>query len=629
MAEVDGMFVILGEKKRGKRTIIVKSESGIEREHLVPHGRRFLVHAGDYVKAGQSLIDGPLVPHDILRISGEEAVQQYLVHEVQGVYRSQRVEINDKHIEIIIARMLRKVQIESPGDTNLLPGAVMDKFEFRKKNAELASCLKITSKGDSDYTENTLVPKEALEEANSSIEALGGEPAKGTRPRPATAATQLLGITKAAVQSSSFISAASFQETTKVLTEAALAGKVDYLVGLKENVILGHLIPAGTGFRTFQESEVRIRPEALEALAAQKDRTLVSSFPLLESGGNGSGGSETANAAAEAILGGGSSDALGGGGDSLLGALGGGGEAPPPIGSSDFITNTTSSFVGGSSSGATNEPVGGGLMGADAIIGNPMVGGDDLTRIEGVGPKIAGVLNSGGVTSFAQLGEMTPDQVSEILVQNGLGSHNPTTWPLQAQLAAAGEWEKLKELQDKLDGGIDTAAPRKDDLTKIEGVGPKICDTLYRAGITTFEKLSQTSAEDIAMFLAADGLGSHQPATWPDQAKLAAAGEWDKLQVWQDELQGGVVAAAPTIPDDLTKIEGIGPKISEVLRNAGVTSFAILAALTSDDVREKLIAADAGLGVHNPTTWPAQAKMAADGEWEKLKAWQDELQGGV
>ncbi|MEM8680384.1 MAG: DNA-directed RNA polymerase subunit beta', partial [Planctomycetota bacterium] len=281
IAEVDGTVEILGEKRRGKRTIVVKSESGLEREHLVPHGKRFLVHSGDIVKAGQALVDGPLVPHDILRISGEEAVQQYLLHEIQGVYRSQRVEINDKHCEIIIARMLRKVKIEAPGDTNLLPGAVMDKFEFRKVNENLSKCLKITAKGDSDFEEGTIVPKDTLDQANTQIEALGGEPAKGGRPRPATASTQLLGITKAAVQSSSFISAASFQETTKVLTEAALAGKVDNLVGLKENVILGHLIPAGTGFRNFQESEVRINPEALEELAAQKDRTLVSSFPLL------------------------------------------------------------------------------------------------------------------------------------------------------------------------------------------------------------------------------------------------------------------------------------------------------------------------------------------------------------
>ena len=288
IAEVDGVVELLSEKKRGKRTIIVRSETGIEREHLVPQGKRFLVHSGDIVKAGQSLIEGPLVPHDILRISGEEAVQQYLVHEVQSVYRSQRVEINDKHIEVIIARMLRKVKIENPGDTNLLPGSIMDKFDFRNVNENLAKCLKISHKGDSDFSEGDIVPKDVVEQANTQIEALGGDPAKGKRPKFSTASTQLLGITKAAVQSSSFISAASFQETTKVLTEAALAGKTDELVGLKENVILGHLIPAGTGFRSFQESEVRINPEALEALAAQKVRSLEEEFPLLQNeGGDG------------------------------------------------------------------------------------------------------------------------------------------------------------------------------------------------------------------------------------------------------------------------------------------------------------------------------------------------------
>ena len=310
MAEVDGVVEILQEKRRGKRTIIVKSESGIEREHLVPHGKRFLVHSGDHVKAGQALVDGPLVPHDILRISGEEALQQYLVHEVQGVYRSQRVDINDKHIEVIIARMLRKVRIETAGDTNLLPGLVMDRFDFRQVNSNLAKCLKITHKGDTEFADTSIVPKDALEQANAQIEALGGTPAKGVKPKTATASTQLLGITKAAVQSSSFISAASFQETTKVLTEAALAGKVDHLVGLKENVILGHLIPAGTGFRLFQDSEVRYRPEALQAMQAAKDTALESAFPLLQQeAGNGKDEKEKAAAkpastSLESLLGG-------------------------------------------------------------------------------------------------------------------------------------------------------------------------------------------------------------------------------------------------------------------------------------------------------------------------------------
>jgi len=161
---------------------------------------------------------------------------------------------------------------------------VMDKFEFRQVNDRIAGSVKITEKGDSEFAVGSIVPKDYLAEANAKIEALGGTPAKGSKPKPATASTQLLGITKASVQSSSFISAASFQETTKVLTEAALAGKVDNLVGLKENVILGHLIPAGTGFNTFQSSEVRVRPEALESLGGgHRGPTLAQQFPLLES----------------------------------------------------------------------------------------------------------------------------------------------------------------------------------------------------------------------------------------------------------------------------------------------------------------------------------------------------------
>jgi len=282
IAEIDGIVEILGEKRRGKRTIVIRNEAGIEREHLVSHGKRLRVHSGTFVRAGEALVDGPLVPHDILRISGEEAVQQYLVREIQNVYRSQRVDINDKHIEVIVAQMLRKVRVESVGDTKLLPGSVIDKFTFRAVNEELAKCVKIAEKGDSDFEPGAIVPLEVFEQANAQIEALGGTPAKGVKPKMATASTQLLGITKAAVQSASFISAASFQETTKVLTEAALAGKVDPLVGLKENVILGHLIPAGTGFKLFHQAEVRIRPEALEGLAVEKEDVLARHFPLLE-----------------------------------------------------------------------------------------------------------------------------------------------------------------------------------------------------------------------------------------------------------------------------------------------------------------------------------------------------------
>ncbi len=271
MAELAGR-VRLGELRKGKRTIIVEQvdendkPTGTEIEHLVPRSKRMAVHNGDYVKAGDPLVDGPLVPHDILRISGIEAVQNYLVREVQGVYRTQRVDIDDKHIEITISQMLRKVKVETMGDTGLLPGSVIDKFAFREVNDRLRDCVKIKDSGDSKFEAGKIVSKEAYEEVRAALEAEDKRPPTFIAPSPATCSTQLLGITKAAVQSDSFISAASFQETTKVLTEAAMAGKVDYLVGLKENVILGHLIPAGTGFQTHQEAEVKIQQAALEAL---------------------------------------------------------------------------------------------------------------------------------------------------------------------------------------------------------------------------------------------------------------------------------------------------------------------------------------------------------------------------
>ncbi len=216
MSEIEGM-VELGEKRRGKRTIIVKGESGMEVEHLVPRGKHLRVHRGDGVKAGDPLVEGPLVLQDILRICGEEELQQYMLKEVQNVYRSQNVPIDDKHVEIIITQMLRKVQVDESNDTDLLPGLIIDKFKFQEVN------LKVKEKGS----------------------------------KPATAKPLLLGITKASLHSDSFISAASFQETTKVLTKAAVEGKRDDLVGLKENVILGHLVPTGTGYKPLHELPIK------------------------------------------------------------------------------------------------------------------------------------------------------------------------------------------------------------------------------------------------------------------------------------------------------------------------------------------------------------------------------------
>ena len=288
LAEISGT-VEIGDKKHGKRTVIVRgaSEFGgdpIERIHEVPHGKHnIVVHNGDEVRAGQPLTDGFLVPHDILRISGEEALQEYLTQEVQNLYRSQKVTINDKHIEIIVAQMLRKVRIEKGGDTSLLEGELVDKFYFRRKNRELENCVHVTEVGDTDFQIDEIVPKDIFEAKNAKFEEEGGKPAVGVAPTKATASTQLLGITKAAVQSSSFISAASFQETTKVLTESALAYKIDDLVGLKENVILGRLVPAGTGFRKYQNAQWRYRQEAAEEISRQRmtEDDLTRNFTLL------------------------------------------------------------------------------------------------------------------------------------------------------------------------------------------------------------------------------------------------------------------------------------------------------------------------------------------------------------
>ncbi len=270
MGEISGRVELRTDKRRGKMTIIVHSESGLEREHHVPTDRHLLVHTGDYVEAGDPLTEGPLVPHDILRIKGEEALYQYLLDEVQSVYRGQKQNISDKHMEIILAQMLQKVMIESPGDSSLLPGDVVDKHRFRAENERLAKSLKVIEPGDTEFVEGDIVPRDRLEQANVEVETRAGQPAKTRKPKFATARTLLLGITKASLQSESFLSAASFQESTKVFTEAALAGKIDDLVGLKENVILGHLIPAGTSFKTYQTMRVKRQVELPEIPVLEK-----------------------------------------------------------------------------------------------------------------------------------------------------------------------------------------------------------------------------------------------------------------------------------------------------------------------------------------------------------------------
>ena len=263
MAEISGRVELRSDKRKGKMTITIKSESGMEKEHHVPRDRHLNVHTGDLAEAGDALTDGPLVPHDILRIKGEEALQRYLTIEIQNVYRSQNVNINDKHIEIICSQMMRKVEIESVGDSSFLPGEVVDKFVFKKENEKLTNSLKIADVGDAtDLQLGQIIDKKELATINEKTGGVGGRAASGKKPKPATAKTLLLGITKASLWSESFIAAASFQETTKVLTEASLAGKTDELHGLKENVILGHLIPAGTAFKPYLDIKVKHLVEA-------------------------------------------------------------------------------------------------------------------------------------------------------------------------------------------------------------------------------------------------------------------------------------------------------------------------------------------------------------------------------
>ena len=268
MAEISGTVELTTDKRRGKMTIIIRSESGMEKEHHVAQDKHLLVHAGDYVIAGTPLIEGPLIPHDILDINGEEDLQRYLLKEIQAVYRQQNVTINDKHVEIIMTQMLRKVRVESEGDSSFLPKEVVDKFRFRMENLRLARSVKITDPGDTDFAVGQVVAKDEFGAKNDEVEADGGDAAKGRKPKPAMGRTLLLGITKASLQSESFISAASFQETTKVLTLASLGGQEDHLVGLKENVILGRLIPAGTGFSAYQDIKLTYAGEPVQVAEA-------------------------------------------------------------------------------------------------------------------------------------------------------------------------------------------------------------------------------------------------------------------------------------------------------------------------------------------------------------------------
>jgi DNA-directed RNA polymerase subunit beta' len=257
VSEIDGL-VSFGGQKRGAREIIVSSHDGKDvRRYPIQLGKHLLVQENDAIRAGERLSDGAIDPHDILRIKGVGAVQEYLVNEIQEVYRIQGVKINDKHIEIIVRQMMLKVRVADPGDTRFLEGDYVEKITFEEENEQLQDKVVVVSKGDSKYRNGQLVQKKKAREANAELRKKAKKVIEHRDALAATAEPVLLGITTAALSTDSFISAASFQETTKVLTDAAISAKVDNLLGLKENVIMGHLIPAGTGMKKFRDIMVQ------------------------------------------------------------------------------------------------------------------------------------------------------------------------------------------------------------------------------------------------------------------------------------------------------------------------------------------------------------------------------------
>jgi len=278
VSEIDGE-VKMGTIKRGNREIIITSKLGEVKAYLVPLSKQILVQENDYVRAGEALSDGSITPADILAIKGPTAVQEYIVNEIQDVYRLQGVKINDKHFEVIVRQMMRKVQINDPGDTHFLELQVVDKLDFAEENDRIWSKKVVVDAGDSEMMKKgMIITARKLRDENSRLKRLDLKLVKVRDAVPATSTQILQGITRAALQTKSFMSAASFQETTKVLNEAAISGKIDYLEGMKENVICGHLIPAGTGLREFSnlvvadaEEYARVQAERAAAMAADKD----------------------------------------------------------------------------------------------------------------------------------------------------------------------------------------------------------------------------------------------------------------------------------------------------------------------------------------------------------------------
>ena len=266
VAEIDGIVSIDKKLKRNNRQITITSKTGEQRTYLIPTSKQILAQDSDYVKAGTPLSDGAITPADILAIKGPMKVQEYIVNEVQEVYRLQGVKINDKHFEVIVRQMMRKVEIEDPGDTRYLEGELVNKIDFHETNDEIFGMKVVEDNGDSDTLQvGQIISARRLRDENSILRRQDKQLVTARDAQPATAKQILQGITRASLQTKSFISAASFQETTKVLTEAAINARQDYLEGMKENVIVGHLIPAGTGLREYENLIVGSKEELEKA----------------------------------------------------------------------------------------------------------------------------------------------------------------------------------------------------------------------------------------------------------------------------------------------------------------------------------------------------------------------------
>ncbi len=262
VSEIDGTVIFTQGVKRGSKEVYVESRDGVKKKYLIPLSKHIIVQHGDFVRAGTPLTDGDVTPSDILAIKGPTAVQEYLVNQIQDVYRVQGVVINDKHVEIIVRQMMQKVMVIENGDTTFLPNQVVDKFTFREENDAIMDKKVVVDAGDSArFKPGALITARQLRDENSSLRRRGLKPMEVRDAQVAIAMPTLQGITQASLDTKSFISAASFQETTKVLSEAAIRGKTDELIGLKENVIVGHLIPAGTGMRHYQRIKIEPIPD--------------------------------------------------------------------------------------------------------------------------------------------------------------------------------------------------------------------------------------------------------------------------------------------------------------------------------------------------------------------------------